>query len=657
MLPDKLVAGQGGRGDGRGADGERAARSRTSTSASTATGADGLPAKVSTGASGVAKTPITAHGPGRRDARAPAPRACRPTLPTLYVPTQGPVGAQRAADRRGRRPSRRARRSRRRCGRSRRCRPRSARRPSRPGAAITDTVKVTGLGGQHRDDPGRALRAVRRARPDHLRGRAGLDRDDRGHGRRRVRHGAGHARRARLLHLPRVDRRERHDRGRRDRVRGGRRDDDRPRRAGDHAPRSARRRPRPGAQITDTAVVTGLGKLAATVNVELWGPFPTRAAITCEGTPFWTGTFPAAGDGTYTTAPVTLTAAGYYTYRESIAATEAFDAVVTACGEAPETTIAKAAPKVTTVVSDAVVKPDAQLFDTPDRHRPRPDAGDGRASTLFGPYASRADIDCAGTPYWKGEVAGHRRRRVQLAEGDGPARRLLRLPRADRGHGDRRRRAGRVPASRPRPRSPRRRSSAAAATRSPTSPRAGGGPSRVKLARLGIDAPVSAIGIDLKSGALGIPEDIKRVGWWRDGADAGRRRRAPCCSPATSTAPRTGAGAFYALKSARRGDIVTLQAGGKTLRYRVTGMRRVAKAALPTSIYTRTGSPRARAGDLRRPVRRPRGPLPRQHHRHRGPGTSAVDPASVLSGARAVARPAVAMGSRYGEPARSCPTA
>ena len=45
----------------------------------------------------------------------------------------------------------------------------------------------------------------------------------------------------------------------------------------------------PGAEITDTAVVTGLGKLAATVQVELWGPFPTRAAIRCEGTPAWRG--------------------------------------------------------------------------------------------------------------------------------------------------------------------------------------------------------------------------------------------------------------------------------------------------------------------------------------------------------------------------------
>ena len=62
----------------------------------------------------------------------------------------------------------------------------------------------------------------------------------------------------------------------------------------------------PGAQITDSVLVSGLGKLAATVNVELWGPFPSREAMTCEGTPFWTGTFPATGDGTYTTAPATL---------------------------------------------------------------------------------------------------------------------------------------------------------------------------------------------------------------------------------------------------------------------------------------------------------------------------------------------------------------
>ena len=91
--------------------------------------------------------------------------------------------------------------------------------------------------------------------------------------------------------------------------------------------------------------MTGLGKLAATVNVELWGPFPTRDAIRCEGTPVLDRHVRRrTATARYTTAPVTLPAAGYYTYRESIAATEAFAAVTTACGEAAETTFAKAAP-------------------------------------------------------------------------------------------------------------------------------------------------------------------------------------------------------------------------------------------------------------------------------------------------------------------------
>jgi hypothetical protein len=85
----------------------------------------------------------------------------------------------------------------------------------------------------------------------------------------------------------------------------------------------------PGAKISDTAVITGLGQLPATVQVELWGPYPTREAMTCEGTPFWKGEFAAAGDGSYQTEDVTLGAAGYYTYREAIAATDAYPAVVT----------------------------------------------------------------------------------------------------------------------------------------------------------------------------------------------------------------------------------------------------------------------------------------------------------------------------------------
>ncbi len=113
----------------------------------------------------------------------------------------------------------------------------------------------------------------------------------------------------------------------------------------------------------------------------------------------------------------------------------------------------------------------------------------------------------------------------------------------------------------------------------------------MRLGRLRIDAAVSAIGIDLKSGALGIPENIRRVGWWRDGASPGDENGTVLIAGHVDSAD-DGAGAFYALKSARRGDTVTVRSGSKTLRYRVTTMRRMRKAALPSSIYTRSGAPK-----------------------------------------------------------------
>ncbi|HET6548524.1 MAG TPA: class F sortase [Solirubrobacter sp.] len=113
----------------------------------------------------------------------------------------------------------------------------------------------------------------------------------------------------------------------------------------------------------------------------------------------------------------------------------------------------------------------------------------------------------------------------------------------------------------------------------------------MRLARLVINARVSAVGIDLAAGALGIPADIRRVGWWRDGAAPGDRAGTVLLAGHVDSA-KEGAGAFYALKSARRGDVVALRAGGRRFRYRVTSVRRVRKRALPAGIYSRRGRPR-----------------------------------------------------------------
>lgn len=54
-----------------------------------------------------------------------------------------------------------------------------------------------------------------------------------------------------------------------------------------------------------------------------------------------------------------------------------------------------------------------------------------------------------------------------------------------------------------------------------------------------------------------------------------------------------GAGAFYGLKRARAGDVVSLtSAGGKVRRYRVTKTRLVLKAKLPPDVYSKAGPPR-----------------------------------------------------------------
>jgi LPXTG-site transpeptidase (sortase) family protein len=586
-LPDKLVAGQAAEltvavttAGGRAVPGVEVALK--------AAGADGLPDSVTTGAKGMAKAPITGTDPGNGIALTATAASLPDVLPALYAPTKGKSArnAQRIVTAAVVRPSAKLQAP-------VRAQPalstQISQQSAAAGAEITDTVNVTGLAGRRatiqaalygpyaaRDqikcedtpvwtgtveatgDGSYVTAPVKLDTPGYYTYRESIAETDRIAG---VQTACAEAAETTI-------------------IRG----------APSITTQVSAQETAPGAQITDAAVVTGLGKLAATVNVELWGPFPSRAAIACAGTPFWTGTFPAAGDGTYTTAPVTLTAAGYYTYRESIAATEAFDAVVTNCGEASETTLAKATPQVSTVVSDAVVRPGSELSDTLNV------TGLGKTPVtvevaLYGPYASRADIDCAGAPHWKGTVdatagdgtytspkatvrrvgfyvfreriAGSETVAAHQAECQVEAETSLAAPAILGGRGD---------------------NVAYVA-------QGGGGPSRVKLARLGIDARVSAIGIDMKSGALGIPDNIKRVGWWRDGATPGDEAGTALIAGHVDSA-KSGAGAFYALKSARRGDRVTVTQGSKTLRYRITTTKIMRKASLPTSIYTRAGSPK-----------------------------------------------------------------
>ena len=70
----------------------------------------------------------------------------------------------------------------------------------------------------------------------------------------------------------------------------------------------------PGSQISDKAVLSGLGALPATVERGALRTVRLPAAIDCSGTPVSSTSFTASGDGTYTTPQVTLPSAGYYTF-------------------------------------------------------------------------------------------------------------------------------------------------------------------------------------------------------------------------------------------------------------------------------------------------------------------------------------------------------
>ena len=350
---------------------------------------------------------------------------------------------------------------------------------------------------------------------------------------------------------------------------------------------------RPGATITDSVVVSGLGRLSATVQVNLWGPFASRAAISCSGTPYWTGSFTATGDGTYTTAQVTLQRAGYYTYQESIAETEAHGAFATGCAEVAETTLARAAPAVTTLVSQQVVFPGAQIF---DRIRVR---GLGRTEVpievqLYGPFSSRAAIDCNTRPFWSGRVlargdgvlmspqvrvqrAGFYTYRERLAGSELVAatttecgleeQTTLARPQIVTGRGD-------------------------VARKLQTPPARGAAPTRLRLASLGIDAPVAPVRIDTTDGVLAVPPFIARTGWWQDGMAPGARTGAILIAGHVDSA-RAGPGAFFRLREASAGDrVVVTTRNGRTFTYRVSSVARYLKTRLPTNVYSRSGRPR-----------------------------------------------------------------
>lgn len=98
---------------------------------------------------------------------------------------------------------------------------------------------------------------------------------------------------------------------------------------------------RPGSPVSDRIQVRGLGRTHATAEVELFGPFASRASIRCVYRHLrWRGRIAIPGNGTTRSPEVRVAHAGFYVYRERLVGTPLVAGSTTPCPVESETTLA-----------------------------------------------------------------------------------------------------------------------------------------------------------------------------------------------------------------------------------------------------------------------------------------------------------------------------
>jgi sortase family protein len=117
-------------------------------------------------------------------------------------------------------------------------------------------------------------------------------------------------------------------------------------------------------------------------------------------------------------------------------------------------------------------------------------------------------------------------------------------------------------------------------------------PVRVKIAAIGVDVPLIALGLDANR-ALEVPERFDVAGWWSGGYRPGEPGPAVIAGHVDS---KTGPAVFYRLGKLERGDAVTVQRrDGSTVRFTVRAVGHYAKTAFPTKqVYGPTPRPALR---------------------------------------------------------------
>ncbi|GAA3351995.1 hypothetical protein GCM10020358_84170 [Amorphoplanes nipponensis] len=114
-------------------------------------------------------------------------------------------------------------------------------------------------------------------------------------------------------------------------------------------------------------------------------------------------------------------------------------------------------------------------------------------------------------------------------------------------------------------------------------------PARVAIDRLRVAAPVDPVGTT-RAGALDVPGDPDRLGWWIGSALPGDRRGTVLIAGHVDTA-EDGAGALYRLETLPVGARIVVRAGDRDVAYRVTARRSYAKSRLPAALFRRDTGP------------------------------------------------------------------
>ncbi|WP_138734685.1 class F sortase [Modestobacter excelsi] len=114
----------------------------------------------------------------------------------------------------------------------------------------------------------------------------------------------------------------------------------------------------------------------------------------------------------------------------------------------------------------------------------------------------------------------------------------------------------------------------------------------VRLQLAGVDAPLDPVGVD-PAGAMALPEDVDRVGWYRFGPAPGADEGTAVLAGHVDDAEQ-GLGALAPLREVEAGaEVRVTDAAGAVTRWQVVSRELIEKRALPlAALFQRTGPPR-----------------------------------------------------------------